>query len=137
MKVVLDTNVLISGIFFGGLPRTVLDAWAAERFELLVSPSIFDEYVRTCDRLSASHEGLQYQSVLASINGHGTLEPDSLSTGPITADPEDDKFMLCALGHGAIIVSGDQHLLDASSWEGVRVMMPNDFLEYLDNPDAT
>ena len=43
MKVVLDTNVLISGIFFGGLPRAVLDAWAVERFELLVSPLIFDE----------------------------------------------------------------------------------------------
>ena len=46
MKVVLDTNVLISGIFFGGLPRAVLDAWAEERFELLLSPLIFDEYVR-------------------------------------------------------------------------------------------
>ncbi len=137
MKVVLDTNVLISDIFFGGPPRTVLDAWAAERFELLVSPSIFDEYVRTCDRLSSSHRGLEYQSVLASIIGHGTLVADSLSSGPITADPDDDKFMPCALGYGAILVSGDQHLLDASGWEGVRVMKANDFLEYLDNPDAT
>lgn len=137
MKVVLDTNVLISGIFFGGLPRRVLDAWATQRFELLVSPSIFDEYVRTCDRLSASQEGLEYQSVLASIIGHGTLVPDCLSSGPITDDPDDDKFMLCALGHGAIIVSGDQHLLDASGWEGVRVMKPHDFLAHLDNPDAS
>ena len=137
MKVVLDTNVLISGVFFGGLPRTVLDALSTQRFELLVSPSIFDEYVRTCDRLSASHEGPEYQSVLASIIGHGTLVPDSLPSGPITDDPDDDKFMLCARGHGAIIVSGDQHLLNASGWEGVRVMKPHDFLEHLDNPDAS
>ena len=47
MKVILDTNVLISGIFFGGQPRAVLDGWAGGRFELLVSPSIFDEYART------------------------------------------------------------------------------------------
>ena len=114
MKVVLDTNVLISGIFFGGLPRAVLDAWAEERFELLVSPLIFDEYVRTCDRLSASHQGLEYQSILASIIGHGKLVPDSTSSVPITADPDDDKFMLCARGYRAIIVSGDQHLLDAA-----------------------
>jgi uncharacterized protein len=45
VKALLDTNVLISGIFFGGTPRAVLDAWAESRFELLVSPSIFDEYV--------------------------------------------------------------------------------------------
>jgi len=94
VKVVLDTNVLISGIFFGGLPRTILDAWAEERFELLVSPI------------------------------------------PITADPGDDKFMLCARESGAIIVSGDRHLLDASGWEGVRVMKPHDFLLYLENPEA-
>jgi uncharacterized protein len=48
--VVLDTNVLISGIFFGGPPRAVLDAWAAGRFELMVSPLIVDEYVRTWQR---------------------------------------------------------------------------------------
>jgi len=48
VNVVLDTNVLISGIFFGGVPRAVLDAWAEERFQLLVSPLILDEHVRTC-----------------------------------------------------------------------------------------
>ena len=136
MKVVLDTNVLISGIFFGGLPRTILDAWAEERFELLVSPLIFDEYVRTCERLSESHPELELQAILASIIGHGKLVPDLTSPIPITADPDDDKFMLCARDSGAIIVSGDRHLLDASGWEGVRVMKPHDFLVYLTNPEA-
>ena len=137
MKVVLDTNVLISGIFFGGLPRAVLDAWAEDRFELLLSPLIFDEYVRTCDRLSASHPGLEHQSILASIIGHGRLVPDSPSSDSITADPDDDKFMLCARGRGAIIVSGDQHLLNESGWEGVRVMKPHHFLDFLNNPDGS
>ena len=106
MKVVLVTNVLISGIFFGELPRTVLDAWAEERYELLVSPLIFDEYVCTCDRLSASHPGLEYPSILASTIGHGTLVPYATSSVSITADPDDDKFMLCARVSGAIVVSG-------------------------------
>jgi len=98
---------------------------------------IFDEYVRTCDRLSASHPSLEYQSILASIIGHGKLVTDSTSSLSITADPDDDKFMLCARGPGAIIVSGDQHLLDSAGWEGVRVMKPHDFLDLLNNPDAT
>lgn len=137
MKVVLYTNVLISGIFFGGLPRAVLDRWAEERFQLQVSPLILDEYVRTCERLSESHPGLDFQPILASIIGHGKLVPDFTSSVSITADPDDDKFMLCARDAGAIIVSGDQHLLDASGWEGVRVMKPHDFLKYLNNPHAT
>ncbi len=139
MRVVLDTNVLISGIFFGGPPRAVLDAWAAGRFELMISPLMVDEYVRTCERLSASHQDLEYQSVLTSLIGHGTLVPDTTDSEPITADPDDDKFMLCARGSGAIVVSGDQHLLDAAGWQGVQVRKPRDFLDYLANesPDAT
>jgi len=135
VKVLLDTNVLVSGIFFGGPPRAVLDAWAEDRFELLVSPSIFDEYVRTCERLGASHQGLEYHSVLATIVGRGHLVPDAAASGSITDDPDDDKFMLCARANAAIIVSGDKHLLEVSGWEGVRVMRPHDFLAFLDNPD--
>ena len=137
MKAVLDTNVLVSGIFFGGQPGAVLDAWAADRFELVLSPSIFDEYVRTCDRLRASHEGLKYEAILATIIGHGTLVADAIASGAITADPDDDKFLSCAQGHGAIVVSGDKHLLDVSGWEGVRVMRPHDFLAYLERPDVS
>lgn len=43
MRVVLDTNVLVSGIFFAGVPGRVLEAWADGKFELVLSPSIFDE----------------------------------------------------------------------------------------------
>jgi putative PIN family toxin of toxin-antitoxin system len=136
VKVILDTNVLISGIFFGGQPRAVLDAWAEGWFELLVSPSIFDEYVRTCDRLAASYQGLEYHSVLATIIGRGHLVPDALASGSVTNDPDDDKFLLCAQANAAMIVSGDKHLLDVSGWEGVRVMRPHDFLAYLESPDV-
>ncbi len=98
MKVLLDTNVLISGIFFGGPPRAVLDAWAEERFELLVSPLIFDEYVRTCDRLSALHPGLEYQAILASIIGYGKLVADSTSSHPTTSPTSRVGYLR---GHGA------------------------------------
>ena len=53
----MDTNVLLSGIFFGGLPRMVLGAWANSKFELLLTPAIFDEYLRTCERLATTRSG--------------------------------------------------------------------------------
>lgn len=131
MKAVLDTNVLVSGIFFGGVPRAVLDAWADRRFELFLSPSIIDEYVRTCDRLAESHPGLQYQPILAMVIGHGTLVSDTDVLEAITADPDDDKFMLCARTCAGSVVSGDRHLLTASGWGGVTVMKPREFLARL------
>ena len=131
MRVVLDTNVLVSGIFFGGPPGTILDEWAGARFELLVTPSIFDEYLRTCDRLSAQRPALEYRSLLATIGGHGILLPDSTDTEPITPDPDDDKFIRCAQEHRGMVVSGDKHLLGLSGWNDVQVLKPRAFLTYL------
>jgi putative PIN family toxin of toxin-antitoxin system len=131
VKAILDTNVVISGIFFGGVPQAVLEAWAEGRFELCLSPSIFDEYVRTCDRLAETYPGLEYLEALATLIGNGTLIADSDETARITADPDDDKFMACAKSCAAIVVSGDQHMLDASGWEGVEVLKPKDFLARL------
>jgi len=132
VRAVVDTNVLVSGFFFGGLPRAVLEAWAAGRFELVVSPLIVDEYLRTCDRLSASHPGIQYEEALAAVIGHATLVPDEPSA-PVSADPDDDKFMWCARRAGAVVVSGDSDLIEVAGWEGVDVLRPRSFLESLDN----
>jgi putative PIN family toxin of toxin-antitoxin system len=133
VRAVLDTNVLVSGIFFGGPPGAVLDAWAHRRFEFLLTPLIFDEYLRTCVRLSASYPGLEYHSILATIAGHGVLIPDPPPSEQITPDPDDDKFILCAYTAAAIVVSGDRHLLTTSGWEGLRVIKPRDFLSELDD----
>ena len=46
MKVVLDTNVLVSGIFFSGPPAGILRAWSQGKFQLVLSPEILDEYKR-------------------------------------------------------------------------------------------
>ena len=135
MKAVLDTNVVISGIFFGGVPREVLEAWTKGRFELILTPSIFDEYLATCGRLSVTHPGLEFQEILTTIVGHGTLVPETVSGGAITADPDDDKFMTCAQGSGAVVVSGDTHLLDATGWQGVAVLTPRSFMGQLIDAD--
>jgi len=135
--VVLDTNVLVSGIFFAGLPGQVLEAWAADRFELVLSPTIFDEYLRTCTRLAASRSALEYDAVLATIIGRGTLVADTKSEEAITIDPDDDQFMLCARTAGALVASGDSDLLDVSGWQGVEVLKPRVFLDHLRYPAAS
>ena len=51
MRVVLDTNVLVSGIFFGGIPGEVVDAWLNERLTAYITPLIYEEYLRTLDEI--------------------------------------------------------------------------------------
>lgn len=136
MNAVLDTNVLVSGIFFGGVPCAILDAWADEAFELLLSPAIFEEYQRTCDRLAKTHPNLTYHRVLLDLTRYGIFLPDSTTEHTITQDPDDDKFLLCARdGEAPAVVSGDRHLLDATGWAGIQVLTPRAFLNQLTNRD--
>ncbi|HDQ03521.1 MAG TPA: putative toxin-antitoxin system toxin component, PIN family [Deltaproteobacteria bacterium] len=51
MKVILDTNVLISGIFFSGPPAKILEAWQDRKFTLVISPEIFLEYKKVAERI--------------------------------------------------------------------------------------
>jgi len=131
VRIVLDTNVLVSGIFFAGPPGQLLDAWADGRLELVLTPGIFDEYLRVCARIGASRPTLEYQAVLTAIAVHGLLVADTSWQEPITVDPDDDKFILCARSAGAVVVSGDTDLLEVSGWQGVEVLTPRDLLDQL------
>lgn len=97
----------------------------------MVSPSIFDEYLRVCDRLTSSYPKADYQPLLTALLAHGILVADATEEGAITDDPDDDKFMRCALEANATVVSGDRHLLDVDGWHGVRVVTPAQSLTLL------
>ena len=129
MKVVLDTNVLISGIYFGGLPGKILEAWGARRFQLLVSTEILQEYLNVAERLADRYAGVEYESVLGLIIQNAELVQPSDLPEPVSTDPDDDKFLACALaGDSTIIVSGDSDLINVSGYCGIKVLTPKAFV---------
>ena len=137
MKVVLDTNVLISGIYFGGLPGKILEAWGARRFQLLVSTEILQEYLNVAERLADRYAGVEYESILGLIIQNAELVQPSDLPEPVSTDPDDDKFLACALaGDSTTIVSGDNDLLNVSGYCGITVLTPKAFVsECLDQAD--
>ncbi len=137
MKVVLDTNVLISGIYFGGIPGKILEAWDARRFQLLVSTEILQEYLNVVERLADQCAGVEYESVLGLIIQNAELVQPSDLPESVSTDPDDDKFLACALaGDATTIVSGDSDLLKVSGYCGITVLTPKAFVsEYLDHSD--
>ena len=64
MRIVLDANVLISGIFFAGPPGQILDAWSGDRVQLVTSPEILEEYRRVANELGRKYPQIQVQPVL-------------------------------------------------------------------------
>ncbi len=130
MRVVLDTNVLMSGVFFGGPPGRILLAWQQGQLSLLTSPEILEEYVAVGDRLRRAYPDVDPAAVLALIVHHAQLvEPRALDEQGCT-DPDDDKFLACALGGGGkYVVSGDRALLAVRAYASVEVIRPRAFCD--------
>ena len=67
MKIVLDTNVLISGIYFSGPPGRILAAWRTRKLQLVVSIEILEEYHNVAERLANRYGGVEYEGILGLI----------------------------------------------------------------------
>jgi len=130
LKVVMDTNVFVSGVFFSGPPYQILKAWQEGEFELVVSQEILDEYRRVGEILSEERPKVDLNPILTFVIEHAKVyQPVGLKEA-ICEDPYDDKFFACALASGSkVIVSGDKHLLKASGYEGIEVLKPREFVD--------
>ena len=130
MKVVLDTNVLVSGVFFSGPPRQILEAWRDGRVELVASLEILEEYRRVGERLGAEFEGVSLEPFFTLLAMNALIAQPRPLPEAVVSDSTDDKFFACALGTDCrIIVSGDNRVLAASGYEGVEVVRPRRFVE--------
>jgi len=130
LKVVLDTNVLVSGIFFSGPPAEILNAWSKGQVQFALTSEIIDEYLKVADILSNRFGGVEIGSILSLIITHSEIiQPQPLGQ-QICEDQDDDKFLACALSsESKIIISGDKHLLKISGYRGITIITPRAFAE--------
>jgi len=130
VRVVIDTNVLVSGVFFGGVPGRILEAWRAGKLTLVVSPAILEEYHRVGADLATRYAGTSLEPFLALVTVRAEVVAAPPLVEPLCADPDDDKFMACALaGAATVVVSGDRALRGVSGWKGVDVVAPRAFVD--------
>ena len=114
---VIDTNVLVSALLFGGDPGELITLWKVNRIQPLSSKEIMEEYLRVLayPKFRLTEEEIEYlfsQEILP------YFEVITVKSGQpfVLEDPSDDKFIWCALDGGAeAIISSDWHLLRLSS----------------------
>ena len=131
MNIVIDTNVVISAILFGGVPGKLIDLWKTRRILPLITAEIMAEYIRVLaypkfelseDEISyiLHREILPFFKVVKSVPGPSIIKEN----------PNDEKFIQCAkAGNTKIIISGDRHLLALRSHHGIKILTPNQFLQ--------
>ena len=130
LKVVMDTNVFVSGVFFSGPPYQILNAWQLGAFELVVSQEILDEYHRVGEILAEERSQIDLNPILKFVIEHAKVYKPAKLKEPVCEDPDDDKFFACALASGSrIIISGDRHLLKVSGYQNIEVLKPREFVD--------
>ena len=127
-KIVIDTNIYISAIFWGGKPREVIELGRSGHIWIFSSSEIekeIDEKLRLKFKLDADE-------AIYVLLDFATFTTPVKITNRIKAvpdDPDDDKFIECALSCRAdYIVSGDRHLLQLKEYKGIRIIKAADFL---------
>jgi putative PIN family toxin of toxin-antitoxin system len=130
MRIVIDTNVFISGIFFTGPPYQILKAWRDGKVQLLVSPSILDEYQRIGVELASQFRDVDLKAFLGLLTVQAEIVLAPSLPPVIRNDPTDDKFLEAAVaGNASHIISGDKHLLTLSEFQGIQILKPKDFVQ--------
>lgn len=129
MNIVLDTNIIISGVFFGGLPRKIIEAVSYKKFTACASPEIINEYYEIIDEMIKRKQGHINNHVLnLLVQNMNIINP--LSSINICRDPDDNKFLECAVDAKALyIVSGDKDLLDIKNYDEVKIITAKEFCE--------
>ncbi len=137
IRAVLDANVVVSSLINPqGIPAQVLDAWRAERFQVVLSAAILDEIGRVLryPRVAVYHRWSEerLRQWLEDFAHLALMTPGTLSLGIIQEDPADNWYLECAVeGAAAYLVSGDRLLLSLGTYQGIQIVSPRVFFEIL------
>ena len=130
IKVIIDTNVFVSGIFWSGPPFKILNAWRHQKLKLIYSADILEEKIRVGQVLSKKYKGVEISPFIDLITIFGEMHTPIILDAAITDDPDDEKFIACALSASCKhIISGDKHLLDVNGFAGISVDKPAAFVK--------
>ena len=131
MRIVVDTNVLASAVFFGGKPGELLRLILTRSVSAVATQEILDEYQDTIDYLLEKYKGRELHFSAVPIFSAMEIIPTKTHVA-VCRDPDDDKFISCALdGQCYYVVSGDKDLLTLKKYRHVKIVTVSEFLKTL------
>jgi putative PIN family toxin of toxin-antitoxin system len=131
MRVVIDTNVIISA-YLGGALEPILQAFKGGKFKLIISKVILDEYLDVLMRPKFKIRQEELDDLISLLIIKTEFVTPTSAVNVIQADPSDDKFLEAALEANATsIVSGDNHLLELKTFRGIPILTAHEFIDLL------
>jgi putative PIN family toxin of toxin-antitoxin system len=128
-RLVLDSNVFISAVVFGGKPREILDLAVKGLIEIAISDGILEEISGVLGGKKFLYPARIVRTLMSEIGDLADLVEPEEKIEALLEDPEDNRVLECAVESGAdVIVSGDSHLLALQSFGRIKIMSPDEFL---------
>lgn len=134
-KVVLDTNVIVSGTFWAGSSSKIFEIIDKKMLILILSEEILKEYERVIKSEEIMEKVENHNLIISKIvqrviANSEVIEPKE-KYEIIKDDPDDNKFIDCAVaGKADFIISQDKHLLTLKEFKGIKIVTPKEFLEF-------
>jgi len=133
VRLVLDTNTAVSGLLWDGPPSQVIDAAIVGTVSLFTSAVLLDELLDVLQRPKLARRlvlrGLTAPELLAEYANLTLVVSPTPLFAPVSADPDDDAVLACAVSVQAeAIVSGDHHLLDLKIYQGIPILTAPELL---------
>lgn len=129
MRLLLDTNVLVAAFLSRGVCHELVEHRALNH-EVVASEHVLEELLRTLMR-KGKVPPQRAEEALALLRARFTLAPSPLLEAPASRDADDDLVLSAAQQGGcACVVTGDAHLLELGSWNGIDILTPTGFWRY-------
>jgi putative PIN family toxin of toxin-antitoxin system len=134
MKIVLDTNVWLSAVFWSGEAEKIIES--REKFEILISEDILKEITEVLDKETKFQKFIEdrkqkIEELIRTILSISTLT-STLSKVDIIKHKKDNIILELALdGEADYIISYNKHILDLIEFKGIRILSPGDFLKLI------
>jgi uncharacterized protein len=136
VRVVLDTNAVISALLFSGVSSKLVSLWQNDLITPVLSREILDEYLRVLSypKFELSEKEIK-ELIQEEILPYAEVVKPKRRLRVIQRDPSDNKFLECAVaGKASVIISGDKALLSLGRYRRVLIQSPAQFLA--DHPDV-
>jgi hypothetical protein len=131
MRIVCDTNVIVSGLLFGGHSRAILEAIASGTVKAYTSPALLHELHDVLMRRKFRLRQEQVNAMMELVRETFVCVSPEKELSVIVDDPDDDRVLEAALAARApVIVSGDSHLISLGSWRSIEILNPADFVTW-------
>ena len=137
MRLVLDTNVVVSALLWGGMPYRLLQRAVEGEAELFTSPILIAELADVLQRrphliAKLTEKGMTVASITALYLNFTQIISPLTSPRVVPNDPDDDHVISCAVFAKAdAIVSGDRHLLDLHEYQGIHIVTVAEIIKSL------